>query len=77
MKVCAEGTPKPLCPPAPECVAEMKKEDECKCNCEEEPPPKCDLDVVLLIDVCSCSIDVWNGIKSYADAIVTKYHQVC
>ena len=34
------------------------------------------MDVVLLIDVCSCSIDVWNGIKSYADAIVTKYHQV-
>ena len=68
--------PPPECPPQDECVAVMQKEENCSCDCEEEPPPKCDLDVVLLIDVCSCSMDVWNGVKSYADAIVTKYEQV-
>jgi len=67
--------PPPECPPQDECVAVMQKEENCSCDCEEEPPPKCDLDVVLLIDVCSCSMDVWNGVKSYADAIVTKYEQ--
>jgi len=67
----------PLCIPAPECTAEMQKEEGCKCDCNEEPPKPCNLDIVLLIDVCSCSIDVWNGIKSYADALITKYEQVC
>merc|ERR1712048_1005550 len=69
-EVCIEE-PEPECPQAPECIAEMKKEDKCICDCNEEPPPKCDLDIVLLIDVCSCSIDVWNGVKSYADALVS------
>jgi len=73
-EVCIEEPP-PECPAAPECEAVMKKEDKCICDCNEEPPPKCDLDIVLLIDVCSCSIDVWNGVKSYADALISKYQQ--
>jgi len=28
-----------------------------------------------MIDVCSCSPEVWHGIKSYVDALVTKYNQ--
>ena len=28
-----------------------------------------------MIDVCSCSIDVWEGIKSYVQAIVKKIHR--
>jgi len=64
----------PYCPPEEECSAEMKNQD-CTCDCNEEPPPKCDLDVVVMIDVCSCSPEVWHGIKSYVDALVTKYDQ--
>ena len=52
----------------------MRNQD-CTCDCNEEPPPKCDLDVVVMIDVCSCSPEVWHGIKSYVDALVTKYDQ--
>ena len=64
----------PYCPPEEECRAEMRNQD-CTCDCNEEPPPKCDLDVVVMIDVCSCSPEVWHGIKSYVDALVTKYDQ--
>ena len=64
----------PYCPPEEECTAEMRNQD-CTCDCNEEPPPKCDLDVVVMIDVCSCSPEVWHGIKSYVDALVTKYDQ--
>lgn len=64
----------PFCPPDEECTAGMKDQD-CTCDCNEEPPPKCDLDVVVMIDVCSCSPEVWHGIKSYVDALVTKYDQ--
>ena len=64
----------PYCPPEEECNAEMRNQD-CTCDCNEEPPPKCDLDVVVMIDVCSCSPEVWHGIKSYVDALVTKYDQ--
>ena len=64
----------PECPPEPECNAEIKQE-QCTCDCNEEPPPKCDIDVMVLIDVCSCSPEVWAGIKSYVDSLVTKYEQ--
>ena len=30
---------------------------------------------IVMIDVCSCSIDVWEGIKSYVQAIVKKIHR--
>ena len=69
-----EGVEPPYCPPEEECNAEMRNQD-CTCDCNEEPPPKCDLDVVVMIDVCSCSPEVWHGIKSYVDALVTKYDQ--
>merc|ERR1712176_149355 len=72
--VCIEE-PEPICDTQEDCIAEMQKEEKCVCDCNEEPPPKCDLDIVLLIDVCSCSIDVWNGVKSYADALISKYQQ--
>ena len=29
----------------------------------------------VLIDVCSCSLDVWKGITSYVKAIVKKLNQ--
>jgi len=64
----------PFCPPEDECNATINKED-CTCDCNEEPPPKCDIDVMVLIDVCSCSPEVWAGIKSYVDSLVTKYEQ--
>ena len=64
----------PLCPPEDSCTAEIQQEN-CTCDCNEEPPPKCDIDVMVLIDVCSCSPEVWAGIKSYVDSLVTKYEQ--
>ena len=70
---CKDEEP-PLCPAEPKCDATINKED-CTCDCNEEPPPKCDIDVMVLIDVCSCSPEVWAGIKSYVDSLVTKYDQ--
>lgn len=70
---CTDEAP-PLCPEQDQCEATINKED-CTCDCNEEPPPKCDIDVMVLIDVCSCSPEVWAGIKSYVDSLVTKYEQ--
>lgn len=70
---CKDEEP-PLCPEQDQCQATINKED-CTCDCNEEPPPKCDIDVMVLIDVCSCSPEVWAGIKSYVDSLVTKYEQ--
>ena len=64
----------PYCPEEPQCTAEIQQEN-CTCDCNEEPPPKCNIDVMVLIDVCSCSPEVWAGIKSYVDSLVTKYEQ--
>ncbi|CAG5103352.1 Oidioi.mRNA.OKI2018_I69.chr1.g733.t1.cds [Oikopleura dioica] len=63
----------PICEPEMQtCTAEMKKEEDCSCDCVQEPPLPCELDIAVLVDVCSCSIDVWNAMKSYLQTMIKK-----
>jgi len=64
----------PICPPPEECSAVMQQEEGCTCDCKQEPAPKCDLDVVIMIDVCSCGWDIWQGVVSYVEAIAKKFN---